>query len=482
MIYCGVINGRHTAQVIGNKLDDIIQDLKLEEKVCKVITTDNAKSMLNATQRVSDFVDLGLGCVDHLLQLIINNALKKVPEMQLAVKRFKKLAKATHKSALNITRIRKACSDLNRSESDPKKHCTFVKIHNPVDTRWNSLLMMIRGVIHLKPALLSIKYDVRDRANVSPLSDLIPEDNDFELLDKIVPLLTNIENTSELLSGDKYPTICHVVPKMYRMKLQMASVKTVQTELPEFAPVREMVQLMYDDLESRFPMSGADVDVYAFGTILHPGYRSVVLREIELEKRTVERMVKENEIVEPDDATTTERDLLNEPIAAGEMDEFEDDANFFLKLTQKHNPAPSASQATQSQSLIAQTPLENEIARYLNHTEPGANFCTVDMDVLAWWRDNYKIYPLMANMAKKYLSIQATSCSSERTFSTGGRTVSNTRTRLGTTNVHMIVYCKENMDKVKLINFKTDTLEEEHAEEEAEDETDEEEFDIEDLV
>ena len=80
----------------------------------------------------------------------------------------------------------------------------------------------------------------------------------------------------------------------------------------------------------------------------------------------------------------------------------------------------------------------------------------------------------MANMAKKYLSIQATSCSSERTFSTGGRTVSNTRTRLGTTNVHMIVYCKENMDKVKLINFKTDTLEEEHAEEETKTETEKE--------
>ena len=42
MVYCGVINGRHTAQVIGNKLDDIIGDLNLDEKVYKMITTDNA--------------------------------------------------------------------------------------------------------------------------------------------------------------------------------------------------------------------------------------------------------------------------------------------------------------------------------------------------------------------------------------------------------------------------------------------------------
>ena len=88
----------------------------------------------------------------------------------------------------------------------------------------------------------------------------------------------------------------------------------------------------------------------------------------------------------------------------------------------------------------------------------------------------------MANLAKKYLAVQATSCSSERTFSTGGRTVTNTRTRLSTSNVHMIVYVKENIDKVQLKNFKSNTEEEKTAEEEAEQADSEEEMDIEDLV
>ena len=44
------------------------------------------------------------------------------------------------------------------------------------------------------------------------------------------------------------------------------------------------------------------------------------------------------------------------------------------------------------------------------------------------------------------------------------------------------MFVKENMDKVKLINFKNNTLEEEHAEQEAELEMDEEDYDIEDLV
>ena len=177
--------------------------MELQPEVYKVITTDNAKTMLNATQKVSASVELGLGCMDHLLQLIINNAIKKVPEMQSSVKIFKKLARATHHSSLHIQKLKKACSDLNRSEPDPNKHCTFVKIHNPVDTRWNSLLMMMQGVLHLKPALQKIKYDVRERN--TPLEEMIPDDDQFQLIAKIVPLLSSIEKTSELLSGkDRY--------------------------------------------------------------------------------------------------------------------------------------------------------------------------------------------------------------------------------------------------------------------------------------
>ena len=457
MVYCGIINGRHTAQVIGNKLDEIIGDLNLEEHVYKMITTDNAKSMLNATQKVSDHVELGIGCIDHILQLIINNAIKKVPEITLAVKRFKKMAKATHNSQLNIARIRKACSDLNRSETDNSKHCTFVKIHNPVDTRWNSLLMMIRGVVHLKPALLSIKYDPRERVKDSPLKGLVPEEIDFDLIQKLVPLLTTIENASEFLSGDKYPTICHVIPKLYVIRSRMYSVMTVGTTLAKFAPVREMVQLMHDDLTSRFPLDGSQQDIYAFGNLLHPNYRHLILTDLKMDKITIDNIVKQNQVVEPEVELPTERDLLDDAVV-GEADEFEDEDLFFRKLTQQWSQKPTAAAAggsPTSQSLIPQTPLENEIARYVNNAEQGSAELTTDMDVLLWWKDHAKIYPLMSNLAKKYLAVQATSCSSERTFSTGGRTVTNTRTRLATTNVHMIVYVNENMDKVQLKNFKS---------------------------
>ena len=147
---------------------------------------------------------------------------------------------------------------------------------------------MMRGVLHLKPALISIKSDPRDREKENPLVALIPDELEFNLIKKIVPLLITFETSSELLSGDHYPTICSVVPRLYLMRCQMFSVKTVQTALPKFAPVREMVSAMYDDMVARFHEYGCHVDAYAFGNLLHPKYRNSLLCEHFLSKSTVE--------------------------------------------------------------------------------------------------------------------------------------------------------------------------------------------------
>ena len=66
---------------------------------------------------------------------------------------------------------------------------------------------------------------------------------------------------------------------------------------------------------------------------------------------------------------------------------------------------------------------------------------------------------------KKYFCIQATSCSSERTFSTGGNIVTPKRTNLDAENVHMMVYIRDNLKKVKLDRLIVEDPEE--AEEEA---------------
>ena len=67
---------------------------------------------------------------------------------------------------------------------------------------------------------------------------------------------------------------------------------------------------------------------------------------------------------------------------------------------------------------------------------------------------------------KKYFCMQSTSCSAERTFSTNGSTVTTKRTKLDPLNVNMLVYLRENMNKIKIDKLVLENEEEEKLEKE----------------
>jgi hypothetical protein len=62
-------------------------------------------------------------------------------------------------------------------------------------------------------------------------------------------------------------------------------------------------------------------------------------------------------------------------------------------------------------------------------------------------------FPLLAQCARKYLCILASSAPSERLFSTSGSLVTAKRNCLSPKNVEMMVYLMENLKKIKTTNF-----------------------------
>ena len=67
-----------------------------------------------------------------------------------------------------------------------------------------------------------------------------------------------------------------------------------------------------------------------------------------------------------------------------------------------------------------------------------------DFDVLAWWKGYEDKFPRLALLAKKYLSIQATSAPSERIFSKAGRIIDEQRTRLNSEIAGNLLYVAMN--------------------------------------
>eukprot|EP00644_Phytophthora_capsici_P019644 jgi/Phyca11/133569/e_gw1.562.2.1 len=64
---------------------------------------------------------------------------------------------------------------------------------------------------------------------------------------------------------------------------------------------------------------------------------------------------------------------------------------------------------------------------------------------LEWWRSNHALYPTIAELARKWLSVIATSVPSERAFSTAGNTVTKRRSSLKADTVSDIIFMAQNV-------------------------------------
>jgi hypothetical protein len=84
---------------------------------------------------------------------------------------------------------------------------------------------------------------------------------------------------------------------------------------------------------------------------------------------------------------------------------------------------------------------DNEVVLYLKQKQ-----IRLKDDPLKWWSVNNITLPILAQIARKYLSIPAASVPSERLFSDAGNHISARRTRLSPELVNKMLFLKRNSD------------------------------------
>ena len=82
---------------------------------------------------------------------------------------------------------------------------------------------------------------------------------------------------------------------------------------------------------------------------------------------------------------------------------------------------------------------KSEIDNYLNE-----NVLSETADIYTWWHKNQKSFPILSRIARKYLSIPATSVPSERLFSDAGNQITLKRSRLSPETVSKLLFVKRN--------------------------------------
>lgn len=88
---------------------------------------------------------------------------------------------------------------------------------------------------------------------------------------------------------------------------------------------------------------------------------------------------------------------------------------------------------------------EDELMLYLRQKQ-----IKLKDDPLKWWSVNKTTLPILAQIARKYLSIPATSVPSERLFSDAGNHISARRTRLSPELVNKMLFLKRNSENFNI--------------------------------
>jgi len=83
---------------------------------------------------------------------------------------------------------------------------------------------------------------------------------------------------------------------------------------------------------------------------------------------------------------------------------------------------------------------ETELQKY----ELEEPLCLKNKQPLLWWKERESLYRYLTLLAKKFLSITATSVPSEQLFSTADNLVSEKRSRLTSNNIDKLIFLYEN--------------------------------------
>ena len=203
--------------------------------------------------------------------------------------------------------------------------------------------------------------------------------------------------------------------------------------------ITRMKEEMLSSLQQRYQNMETN-KLYALATALDPRFKLRVFASASASALVRQMLVEEYEQLA--DSEHSSNPPEKQPKVATDSTESGENAStsllwtYFDALVKEHNSDGPAS-----------TPaVEAVVDAYLH--EP---VCVRKCSPLDYWKQKQSLWPLLAAMARKYLSIPPSSVPSERLFSTAGEVMSDRRNRPDPEKVEMLLFLNKNL---KLFNFK----------------------------
>ncbi|XP_076298600.1 E3 SUMO-protein ligase ZBED1-like [Lasioglossum baleicum] len=239
--------------------------------------------------------------------------------------------------------------------------------------------------------------------------------DEWNFLKCVNSILEPLKDATEIMSGERYPTISQYFPMYYALM----NVLQVQTE--ENSLIVDISNKVRNALKERFQPIEQDT-LYICATVLDPRYKDQMF-SCEQKQIMYRKLNEEISINSINTEPTSDKDQ--------ESSERKSKLLNFIKNTLGN---------TERHAETFHSRKDREIAMYLSES-----VVSTDINIMHWWKSNRSRFPLLSTVARRFLAIPATQVTSERLFSTSGNIVTNTRARLCPDNVEQLCFLHNNL-------------------------------------
>ncbi|XDV32938.1 hypothetical protein PO909_003585 [Leuciscus waleckii] len=406
----------HTSDNLAEALRSSFQEWSLDERKLVCITTDNGANIVAAVRKLGW---TWLNCFGHNLHLAVTNAMKSEKDRTArAMGVCRHLVTAFSQSWQKKKKLQR-----EQVEHNLPQHCLVLDC----PTRWGTKQKMVARVLEQVPAIRRVLMDDRRSQH------LIPTWQDIEVLESINAALKKVADFTDALSCEKTVTASSVKPVLQLLTEDLLLPTDEDTEL-----TRNLKKKMVGVLKDKYS-APATQQLLAKASFIDPRHKDINPGD-DVKDALLEEMLampeERRDIGDGEAAMSTAAAGEGEGGSAPSSPPKKKKKNLADLLgkrkVQSSSPVPKRIRA------------DTEVARYLQEEA-----LDLHSDPLAWWRDNQARFPLLSKVARKYMTICATSTPSERVFSAAGNIVTPLRSSLKPDKVNMLVFLSRNMKTEK---------------------------------
>lgn len=401
--------GSHTAAAISDALSTMFDTWHIEKSNVHVIVRDNARNMIKAME------DSGLNsipCMAHTLQLAVNEGLLSQRSISEITAIGRKIVGHFKHSPLAYSRLQ----DLQIQFGMPPK-----RLQQDIATRWNSTYYMLQSLLEQKRVIAAYMTDYDLPATLSA--------HQWMLMENIVSLLAPFEQMTKEISSAK-ASAAEVIPLIAALKRLLG--KEVETD----HGVKTAKKTLLEAVNKRFQDTESN-PLYCIATILDPRFKEHYFDE---EKKQRVREMTQKELTEFEtsgegrDSTGGAPQTVPEKRSRTSEEAYTPSlSEMFDEILQESTPIRSGVETSAAAQQIEMYLAEQPIARSDNP--------------LDYWRANKDRFPLLAQIARRYLSAPSTSTDSERLFSAASHVLNEKRNRLSCEKAEQLLFLKRNLTR-----------------------------------